>query len=91
MRVLPPVLVPRARQLRVARLHGCQRSASVLQLFRQTCTRALLLVVALGYGIVRPKLLLSEWTSVAAVSTVYFIAGQPSSFFSFYLLFLLKN
>ncbi len=47
------------------------------QIFRQTSARALLLVVALGYGIVRPRLLPSEWASVLAVALVYFAAGVP--------------
>jgi hypothetical protein len=47
----------------------------VLQIFRQTFARALLLVVSLGYGIVRPKLLPAEWIAVAVVSVLYFITA----------------
>jgi hypothetical protein len=47
----------------------------VLQIFRQTFARSLLLVVSLGYGIVRPKLLPAEWIAVMIVSVLYFIAA----------------
>ncbi len=40
----------------------------VLQIFRQTFARTLLLVVCLGYGIVRPKLMSAEWMAIAIVS-----------------------
>eukprot|EP01041_Mallomonas_annulata_P012548 gene12548-26427_t len=36
-------------------------AALVLQVFRQTFSRTLLLVVCLGYGVVRPKLMSTEW------------------------------
>lgn len=55
--------------------------AFVLQVFRQTFSRLLLLVVALGFGIVRPRLLPSEWVSITIVGTLYFISaivGQVS-------------
>ena len=35
----------------------------------------LLLVVSLGYGIVRPKLLPAEWAAIGVVSTLYFAAA----------------
>ena len=47
----------------------------VLQVFRQTFSRMLLLVVCLGYGIVRPRLLPSEWVAVTIVTTLYFIGA----------------
>ena len=47
----------------------------ILQIFRQTFSRTLLLVVALGYGIVRPKLLQTEWLSIFAISVLYFTAA----------------
>ena len=56
-------------------------AALVLQIFRQTLSRSLLLVVSLGYGIVRPKLLPAEWVAVVVVTVLYFAAataGQVS-------------
>jgi len=50
-------------------------AALVLQLFRQTFARMLLLIVSLGYGIVRPKLLSSEWIAMAIVSILYFVTA----------------
>lgn len=55
--------------------------AFVLQVFRQTFSRLLLLIVALGFGIVRPRLLPTEWVSITIVGTLYFLAaivGQVS-------------
>ena len=49
--------------------------ASNAQIFRQTLSRTLLLVVSLGYGIVRPKLLNAEWIAVTAVTLLYFGIG----------------
>jgi hypothetical protein len=49
--------------------------ALVLQVFRQTFSRMLLLVVCLGYGIVRPRLLTSEWVAVTVITTLYFIGA----------------
>jgi len=43
----------------------------VLQILRQTLTRCLLLVVALGYGIVRPHLMTGEWVVVGLVTALY--------------------
>lgn len=51
-------------------------AALVLQVFRQTFARSLLLVVSLGYGIVRPKLLAAEWFAVSIVSVLYFVSGS---------------
>jgi hypothetical protein len=50
----------------------------VLQIFRQTFSRTLLLVVSLGYGIVRPKLLPAEWIATAVVTCLYFIAAATA-------------
>jgi hypothetical protein len=47
----------------------------VLQIFRQTFSRTLLLVVCLGYGIVRPKLMAAEWLAIAIVSLLYFVTA----------------
>lgn len=47
----------------------------VLQIFRQTFARTLLLVVCLGYGIVRPKLMSAEWTAITIVSVLYFVTA----------------
>lgn len=46
-------------------------TALLLQVFRQTFARTLLLVVSLGYGVVRPKLLTVEWVAIAVVTTLY--------------------
>lgn len=50
-------------------------AALVLQVFRQTFSRSLLLVVCLGYGIVRPKLLPTEWVAIISVTVLYFITA----------------
>lgn len=50
-------------------------AAFILQVIRQTFSRALLLVVSLGFGIVRPKLLPAEWISITLVCTFYLIAA----------------
>lgn len=47
----------------------------VLQIFRQTFSRTLLLVVCLGYGIVRPKLMGAEWVAITIVTILYLIAA----------------
>lgn len=47
----------------------------VLQIFRQTFSRTLLLVVCLGYGIVRPKLMSAEWIAISIVTILYLIAA----------------
>ena len=44
----------------------------VLQVFRQTASRTLLLVVSLGYGIVRPRLMAAEWVAIVIVTAAYF-------------------
>ena len=44
-------------------------------MYRETLSRCLLLVVALGYGIVRPKLMTTEWIAIVVVSLLYFITG----------------
>ena len=53
-------------------------AALVMQMFRQTFSRTLLLIVALGYGVVRPKLMPQEWTAVFIVSALYFAAAVVS-------------
>lgn len=52
--------------------------ALILQIFRQTASRTLLIIVALGYGIVRPKLMPSEWMAIAICTGLYFIAVSIS-------------
>lgn len=47
-------------------------------MLRQTLSRFLLLVVCLGYGIVRPKLMSSEWAAVFVMSALYMIAAFVS-------------
>lgn len=49
--------------------------ALVLQVFRQTMSRTLLLVVCLGYGIVRPKLMTAEWMAISVVSMLYLVCA----------------
>jgi hypothetical protein len=49
--------------------------ALVLQVFRQTFSRAVFLVVSLGYGIVRPKLMVMEWIAIYAVSILYLLSA----------------
>jgi hypothetical protein len=44
-------------------------------MYMETLSRSLLLVVALGYGIVRPKLMTTEWIAILVVSLLYFITG----------------
>lgn len=51
----------------------------VLQVFRQTFSRTLLLVVSLGYGIVRPKLMATEWVAVFIVTFLYFVTACVSA------------
>mmetsp|Transcript_31175 Transcript_31175/g.44806 ORF Transcript_31175/g.44806 Transcript_31175/m.44806 type:complete len:288 (+) Transcript_31175:31-894(+) len=48
----------------------------IVQIFRQTLSRSLFLVVSLGYGIVRPKLMKAEWIAVSVVSLLYFITAM---------------
>ncbi len=50
----------------------------VLQVIRQTMARGILLVVCLGYGIVRPKLLRSEWVAIGIVGSLYLAAATVS-------------
>ena len=49
---------------------------------RETLSRSLLLVVSLGYGIVRPKLMTTEWVAIAVVSMLYFITGTRRTYTS---------
>jgi hypothetical protein len=46
-----------------------------MQVIRQTMSRAILLIVCLGYGIVRPKLLSSEWVAIGIVSLFYIVSA----------------
>ena len=46
-------------------------AALVLQVLRQTLSRALLLVIALGYSIARPTLTLGEWAGLVSLSLAY--------------------
>lgn len=50
-------------------------AALVLQVLRQALSRSVLLVVCLGYGIVRPRLLLLEWTLLALLTAGYLAAS----------------
>jgi hypothetical protein len=54
-------------------------AALILQVFRQTLSRVLLLVVSLGYGIVRPRLLPVETYSITAMAIAYFVASIVAS------------
>lgn len=47
----------------------------VMQVVRQTLSRSILLVVCLGYGIVRPKLMSAEWGAVGVVSALYLVCA----------------
>lgn len=51
-------------------------AAQLVQILRQTLARLLLLLVSLGYGIIRPKLQRVEWAMVGLVTVFYFVAGQ---------------
>lgn len=51
-------------------------AALIFQIFRQTGARCLLVVVSLGYGIVRPKLMHSEWMATVVITALYFIAAM---------------
>ena len=46
-------------------------AALVLQVLRQTLSRALLLVIALGYSIARPTLTVGEWAGLISISLAY--------------------
>mmetsp|Transcript_18727 Transcript_18727/g.34957 ORF Transcript_18727/g.34957 Transcript_18727/m.34957 type:complete len:510 (+) Transcript_18727:52-1581(+) len=50
-------------------------AAQLVQILRQTLARLLLLVVSLGYGIIRPKLQRVEWAMVGLVTVFYFVAA----------------
>jgi len=51
----------------------------VLQVFRQTTSRTLLLTVSLGYGIVRPRLMAAEWIG-ASMACMQHVLGPNSLF-----------
>jgi len=53
-------------------------ASMVLQAIRQTLCNSFLLVVSLGYGIVRPRLMRLEQVSVLVVSTLYLFAAMLS-------------
>jgi hypothetical protein len=48
---------------------------NVFQIMNQTLTRLLLLVICLGYGIGRPRLLTIEIVCIAVLHTLYFVAA----------------
>lgn len=50
-------------------------AALILQVFRQVLSRVLLLVVSLGYGIVRPKLLRVEIYAIVFMAVAYLVAS----------------
>lgn len=56
--------------------------ALILQVLRQALSRAVLLVVCLGYGIVRPKLLLLEWLMLTLLSLFYLAASLTAQSYS---------
>ena len=60
-------------------------AAQLVQIVRQTLARVLLLVVSLGYGIIRPKLQRMEWILVGLVTAFYFVAGILSDHLSDHL------
>jgi hypothetical protein len=53
-------------------------NVSASQVVRQTLSRTLLLIVCLGYGIVRPKLMTSEWAAVSVMSSLYLLCAIVS-------------
>lgn len=50
----------------------------VLQIARQAVCRALLLVVTLGYGIVRPRLYPMEWGAIGFITVLYYVAATAA-------------
>lgn len=50
---------------------GIMILAIVMQIVRQTCARMILLVISLGYGIVRPNLLSAEWIAISVMCLLY--------------------
>lgn len=53
----------------------------IFQIVRQAMSRTLLLVISLGYGIVRPKLQSIEWVGVSFITVMYFIAATVGQVF----------
>jgi len=53
----------------------------MFQILRQAVSRCLLLVVSLGYGIVRPKLDKFEWMGIVFVTAMYFVAAAVGQIF----------
>lgn len=56
-------------------------AALIMQVVRQTLARTSLLVVCLGYGIVRPKLLFAEWVAIGVVTTLYLTSAISAQVF----------
>lgn len=50
-------------------------TAMVLEVLRRTLSRALLLLICLGFGVVRTSLTVKEWVSVVGLSLLYFAAS----------------
>lgn len=57
---------------------GLVIASMVLQAMRQTLCYSFLLVICLGYGIVRPRLMRLEQVSVLVVSSLYLLAAMLS-------------
>jgi hypothetical protein len=53
----------------------------IFQILRQAVSRCLLLVISLGYGIVRPKLERFEWLGIAFITGMYFVAATVGQVF----------
>lgn len=53
----------------------------IFQILRQAVSRCLLLVISLGYGIVRPKLSRFEWLGITMITCMYFIAATVGQVF----------
>ena len=51
-----------------------------VQIFRQTVSRVLLLVVALGYGIARPSLSRNEWIGLFVLASAYLACNLVAEF-----------
>lgn len=52
----------------------------IVQIFRQTVSRVLLLVVALGYGIARPSLSRNEWVGLFVLASAYLTCNLVAEF-----------
>lgn len=58
------------------------KASLIFQVLRQTLSRTALLLVCLGYGIVRPKLLYSEQIAVIVVSLLYLVSALIAQSFA---------